>query len=103
MPRRRAISRGFGSAQSRDISDRATLRELWGELGLPAEALAAADAPDVLEQVRVEHAEALELGVTGVPAVRLADGDVAIVGAHPVELYRRWVNRMRARAEGGSA
>jgi len=89
--------------QSRDISDRATLHELWGELGLPEEALAAADAPDVLAQVRAEHAEALELGITGVPAVRLGDGDVAIVGAHPVELYRRWVTRVRTRAEGGSA
>ncbi|TFG96045.1 MAG: hypothetical protein E4H11_04030, partial [Myxococcales bacterium] len=48
-------------AENRDISDRATLRELWGELGLPAEALAVADAPEVLAQVRAEHAEALEL------------------------------------------
>jgi predicted DsbA family dithiol-disulfide isomerase len=98
----RGLLRGY-FAESRDISDRATLRELWGELGLASEALAVADAPDVLEQVRAEHAEAVELGVTGVPAVRLADGDVAIVGAHPLELYRRWVTRVRAGAEGGSA
>jgi len=90
-------------AESRDVSDRATLRELWGELGLPERALAAADAPELLAQVRAEHAEAVELGVTGVPAVRLADGDVAIVGAHPLELYRRWVERVRARRVGGSA
>jgi predicted DsbA family dithiol-disulfide isomerase len=90
-------------AENRDISDRATLRELWGELGLPAQALAVSDAPEVLAQVRAEHAEALELGVTGVPAVRLGEGDVAIVGAHPLELYRRWVTRTRAGPERGSA
>ncbi len=89
-------------AESRDVSDRATLRELWGELGLPAEALPMADAPEVRAQVLAEHAEAVELGVTGVPAVRLADGDVAIVGAHPVELYERWVARERARRAAGS-
>jgi predicted DsbA family dithiol-disulfide isomerase len=89
-------------AESRDVSDRATLRELWGELGLPAEALALADAPELRAQVLAEHAEAVDLGVTGVPAVRLADGDVAIVGAHPVELYARWVARERERRRAGS-
>ena len=85
-------------AESRDVSDRATLRELWDELDLPAAGFAAIDDPAVCAQVLAEHAEALEHGVTGVPAVRLADGEVAIVGAHPLELYRRWVTRVRAAA-----
>ena len=40
-----------------------------------------------------EHEEAVELGVGGVPAVRLAGSDVAITGAQPTESYRRWIRR----------
>ena len=31
--------------------------------------------------------------MTGVPAVRLVGNDAVIVGAHPFELYQRWVTR----------
>jgi predicted DsbA family dithiol-disulfide isomerase len=86
-------------AESRDVSDRATLRALWDELGLPAAGFAAIDAPELRARVLAEHEEALALGVTGVPAVRLAESDVAIVGAHPPDLYRRWVARARAAAQ----
>jgi len=33
------------------------------------------------------------LCVGGVPAVRLAEGDVAITGAQPIETYRRWIRK----------
>jgi predicted DsbA family dithiol-disulfide isomerase len=89
-------------AESRDVSDRHALRRLWDEVGLPAEGFQAADDPAILQQVLADHEEALRLGVTGVPAVRLAEGDVAIVGAHPVELYRRWVARAIAARQAGS-
>jgi predicted DsbA family dithiol-disulfide isomerase len=80
-------------AENRDITDWTTLRAVWSEAGL-----ASADFPPidhaVLEQrVRAEHAEAIEAGVTGVPAVRLGDDDVVITGAYPLEFYRRWIDR----------
>jgi predicted DsbA family dithiol-disulfide isomerase len=77
-------------AEGRDVSDPATLRALWGEVGLPDAGFARS------QEILDEHNEALSLGATGVPAVRLGDGDVCIVGAHPVELYRRWVLRTLA-------
>jgi hypothetical protein len=40
-----------------------------------------------------EHNEAVELGVGGVPAVRMVGNDVAISGAQPLEVYRRWIRR----------
>ena len=49
-----------------------------------------------------ERRESVDLvaDATGVPAVQLVGNDAVIVGAHPYELYRRWVERTRAaRAE----
>lgn len=82
-------------AESRDITDDATLRALWAEAGLPESELAHRDDPELLRQVQEEHREAVEAKATGVPAVRLADGDIVIVGAHPYSLYERWVEKAR--------
>jgi predicted DsbA family dithiol-disulfide isomerase len=79
--------------ESRDISRSETLAALWREAGLPEAGLARAEEPELLRRVLAEHDEALELGVGGVPAVRLADGDVAITGAQPTETYRRWIRK----------
>jgi predicted DsbA family dithiol-disulfide isomerase len=79
--------------ENRDISDDAELAELWRELGLPPERLADAADPALRREVLADHEEALALGATGVPAVRLVGNDAVIVGAHPVELYRRWIER----------
>ena len=84
-------------AESRDITDRETLRSLWAEVGLPEDEFARVDDPALLREVLAQHREALETGVTGVPAVQLAGSDAVIVGAHPLDLYRRWVERTRAR------
>jgi len=90
--------------ESRDITDAATLRELWNELSLPAEALSVAEEPALLQEVLDQHAEALESGVTGVPAVRLDGNPAVIVGAQPEALYRRWIERTAAlRAESREA
>jgi predicted DsbA family dithiol-disulfide isomerase len=83
--------------QSRDISADAVLEELWTELGLPPEALAQREDPEILRQVLAEHDEAVEMGATGVPSVRLADRDAVITGALPYESYVQWVERERAR------
>ena len=85
-------------SENRDVTDAGTLRELWCEVGLPESEFARSEDPALLERILDEHNEALEVGVTGVPAVRMADDDVAIVGAHPVSLYRRWIAKRRTAA-----
>ncbi|HEX2485384.1 MAG TPA: DsbA family protein [Myxococcota bacterium] len=80
-------------AENRDVSRREVLRALWDEVGLPADAFERASDPALERVVRAEHEEALELGVTGVPAAQLAGMDAALVGALPLETYRRWLRR----------
>jgi predicted DsbA family dithiol-disulfide isomerase len=80
-------------AESRDISDRATLRALWSEAGLPDDAFESCDDPALARRVLAEHEEAQSLGATGVPAVRLADQDFVLVGAQPEAAYLRWLQR----------
>ena len=77
-------------AENRDITDTDTLRALWGEVGLPAAAFARTEDPALREAVLADHREAMELGIHGVPAVRVAPNPVATVGAHPLDVYRRW-------------
>jgi predicted DsbA family dithiol-disulfide isomerase len=86
-------------AENRDISDFDTLLALWTDLGLPEDGFARTRDPALASEVLTQHREALESGVTGVPAVRRADDDAVIVGAQPYELYRRWFERTRARME----
>jgi predicted DsbA family dithiol-disulfide isomerase len=81
-------------SENRDISERATLRELWRELGLPEPAFEASEDPAILRRVIGEHNEAIEFGASGVPAVRVEGVDAIIVGAHPMEFYRRWLDRV---------
>ncbi|MFN8644177.1 MAG: DsbA family protein [Candidatus Binatia bacterium] len=82
---------------NRDITDATTLRAIWSECDLPADALATAEAPETLRAVIEQHNEALELGITGVPAVHVAGDDAFVVGAQPLETYRRWVQRLLGR------
>ena len=96
----RALMRAY-FIESRDITSEANLRELWVEAGLAAEDFTRAQDPALEARVIAEHKEALELSVTGVPAMRLADNPAVIVGAHPLSLYRRWIDRSLARAEEG--
>ena len=84
-------------AENRDISDAATLRSIWSEAGLPDSEFERSEDPLLLKRVYEEHRESLDSGVTGVPAVRLEGNDAVIVGAHPLDLYRRWVERVGAR------
>lgn len=87
-------------SENRDITDDETLRALWCEAGLPEAEFARSKAPALLHATLTEHNEALEAGATGVPAVRLADDDVVIVGAQPLALYRKWIERIRTRRVG---
>ncbi len=88
--------------ESLDVSDSDTLLKLWREVGLPDEAFATREDPVFVKQIIDEHNESIGMGVTGVPAVRLADSDIAIVGAQPIETYRRWIER-RLEAERSAA
>lgn len=88
---RRLLSAYF--AENRDVSDVDVLRGLWQELELPAKEFDHLDDPELLREILAQHQEALESGVTGVPAVRMQGNAAVIVGAQPLELYARWVRR----------
>jgi len=83
-------------AENRDITDDATLRGLWREIGLPKAEFERSRDPTLLRETLQQHAEAQEAGATGVPAVQLVGNSAVIVGAHPLELYQRWVKRTLA-------
>jgi predicted DsbA family dithiol-disulfide isomerase len=80
-------------AENRDVSRRDVLRTLWDEVGLPSAEFARVSDPALERLVRAEHEEALAFGVTGVPAAQLQGMDDALVGALPLETYRRWLRR----------
>lgn len=80
-------------AENRDITNVVTLQALWMDLQLPADAFGRMEDDALLEEVTTQHDEAVALGVTGVPAVRIAGNDAVILGAQPIEFYRRWVER----------
>jgi predicted DsbA family dithiol-disulfide isomerase len=82
--------------QSRDISSAETLRALWREAGLPEAGFAACFDERLVEQTLAEHNEAVSLGITGVPAVRVVGTDAFVLGAQPLATYRRWVERLRS-------
>jgi predicted DsbA family dithiol-disulfide isomerase len=81
--------------ESRDISSAATLRALWAEAGLPEAGFAACGDEGLVARTLAEHDEAVSLGITGVPAVRVAGTDAFVLGAQPLATYRRWVERLR--------
>ncbi len=80
--------------QSRDISDDDTLRALWRESALPAAAFEQNDEAALLGEVLAQHNEALELGISGVPALRVVGSEAFVLGAQPLATYRRWLERL---------
>ena len=82
--------------ESRDISRPETLRALWAEAALPDADFEACREPRLLEETLREHNEAVSLGITGVPAVRVAGTDAFVTGAQPLATYRHWIERLRA-------
>lgn len=89
--------------EARDITAPETLRAIWAEAGLEPAAFDAAGDPALRDAVLAEHREALELGITGVPAVRPAGHDAFVLGAQPLATYRRWVARLRDGVLGDAA
>ena len=82
--------------QSRDISRADTLRAIWTEAGLPEAGFAVCFEERLVQQTLEQHNEAVSLGITGVPAVRVAGTDAFVLGAQPLATYRRWIERLRA-------
>jgi predicted DsbA family dithiol-disulfide isomerase len=80
-------------ADNRDISSFEVLRSIWDAADLSAKAFEVAYSDDVREQIFREFDEVRALGATGVPALRRADNEAVIVGAHPEALYRRWIEK----------
>lgn len=85
--------------ESRDISAASVLAELWEQLELPREGLALLADPEqereLIQEILAEHHEAQETSITGVPAVRVKGHDAFVMGAQPMEVYRRWIARLR--------
>ena len=96
--RERLMSAYF--TDNRDISSFDVLRDIWLGEGLPQASFEWAYLPEIEAEVHRDHAEALEWGASGAPAIRRIDNDAVIVGAHPEELYRRWIVRSLERGEG---
>ncbi len=85
--------------ENRDITAADTLQALWHESELPEEAFSRVSDPALLQETITQHNEAIEHGVDGVPAVRMEGRDGVVIGAQPVEIYRRWINRNLAAVE----
>jgi predicted DsbA family dithiol-disulfide isomerase len=77
-------------AENRDISRTETLRAIWRECALPEAAFERRADPAIREAVLADYKEAIELGIHGVPAVRIDPNPVAAVGAQALDAYRRW-------------
>lgn len=91
---RRALFSAYWQA-GRDIGDLAVLQSLATECGLDSDALAAALAAGrYLDEVRADSADALEAGISGVPAFVFA-GKYLVTGAQPPETLRRIVALVR--------
>ncbi len=81
-------------AESRNIGDPDVLRELAGELGLPAddvERVLAGD--DYAERVRASTNQAVSVGITGVPGF-LIGSRVLVLGAQPQEVFEQALARV---------
>jgi predicted DsbA family dithiol-disulfide isomerase len=79
--------------RSRDITDDAVLRDLWERAGLEPARFAERDDPELLRQIRGEFEEALVHGASGAPAVRMDGAYGVLMGAQPIEIYRRWIEK----------
>ena len=86
--------------QRRRIGERQVLLDVAEEVGLDrADAAAALDDEELARKTRVEERAAMEMNITGVPAM-IVEGRFMIPGAQPPEAY---VNALRRVAEKTAA
>ena len=80
--------------ENRNIADIDVLKALWVRFGLPPESFERHADPEILEAVLAEHKEAVQNGVSGVPAVMIEGVPGALVGAQETDVYRRLIRRV---------
>ena len=80
--------------KSRDITDDAVLRDLWTRAGLDPARFDERDDPTLLREIAGEFEEALAHGASGAPAVRMDGAWGVLMGAQPIEVYRRWIEKV---------
>ncbi len=68
-------------------------QKIWDAAGLSASQFEAVEDPEIRAQVVDEHKEAISCGATGAPVFRTSDNAMALTGAHPMHLFRRWINK----------
>jgi predicted DsbA family dithiol-disulfide isomerase len=96
----RLLDAYFG--ENRDITAAENVAAIWADADLPADELPKSDDEALVAAVWGEYREAVERGMTGVPAVHVAGQDPFLIGAQPYELYERWVTRqLEARVADG--
>jgi predicted DsbA family dithiol-disulfide isomerase len=83
--------------RSRDITDDRVLRDLWIRAGLDATRFDERDDPALLREIASDYEEALANGASGAPAVRMEGAWGVLMGAQPIEVYRRWIEKVGGR------
>lgn len=79
-------------AEQKDIADDATLRDILEALGVDADAaLAAANAPETKEALRLQNEDAVALGLFGAPSFTV--GDELFWGNDRLEAALAWARR----------
>jgi predicted DsbA family dithiol-disulfide isomerase len=94
------VRRSFFAAhfvEGRDLGDAAVVDDLLAAAGADADAVRhAVDRGDAAGAVDEARARAVEVGVTGAPALLVGD-DLLVPGVQPRESLTRWVERLGAR------
>jgi predicted DsbA family dithiol-disulfide isomerase len=81
-------------AEARNIGDRAELRALASEIGLPADDVERVlGGDDYLDRVERSTLQAASLGVSGIPAF-LLDRRLLVLGAQPREAFEQAVAKL---------
>ncbi len=80
--------------RSRDITDDHVLRDLWSGVGLDPARFDERDDPELSRRIAEEFEEALVHGASGAPAVRMDGAWGVLMGAQPIEIYRRWIEKV---------
>ena len=80
--------------RSRDITDDRVLLDLWSGVGLDPARFVERDDPELSRRIGAEFEEALANGANGAPAVRMDGAWGVLMGAQPIEIYRRWIEKV---------
>ena len=82
--------------EHRDITSVSVLLDLWISSGLPEGRFEETQDEALAHEILADHHEALENGASGVPAIRAASHFGVLMGAQPLEVMLKWVDRLAA-------